>query len=264
MFSLIKNLFKKKDSFEILRDFNKIDKTEEIKEKNSIKDRINNISLEAQQEIRKMSKDIKLNDDIMAYSGEELAKCLLKAQKELLKNLERFADYEWLNRINENDKINLLKDIYDTYGLKEIPKFIYKKYSQYDKNLIKNIYIKEKSRLNIQVKAYFFAIQNKTNTEKWFSISMPDDDQKMTGRAQYYNRNAINFNYLLYLNLTNDFDCFYSDGSLVVPDIIPISNKVDKFPISLLYNHTCILILNEDDFNNIKQQVGFSLELAKD
>lgn len=179
----------------------------------------------------------------------------------MLENWKMFVDYEWLNQINKCDRLKFLKDIYDTYGLNDIPEFIYKKYSKYDKKLIKNIYLKEKNRLNIRVKAYFFAKKDNTNNEKWFSISMPVNNQDITGHAQYYDRNAINFEYLLYLNLTNDFDCYYSDGNLVLPDIIPISNKVNKFPISLLYNHMCILILNEDEFNYMKKQVGFSLEL---
>lgn len=232
-----------------------------IDEKNSITEWINNISSDAQRVIQKTYGDIKTNDNIIAYSGNDLAECVIQSQKELLENWKMFVDYEWLNQINKCDRLKFLKDIYDTYGLNDIPEFIYKKYSKYDKKLIKNIYLKEKNRLNIRVKAYFFAKKDNTNNEKWFSISMPVNNQDITGHAQYYDRNAINFEYLLYLNLTNDFDCYYSDGNLVLPDIIPISNKVNKFPISLLYNHTCILILNEDEFNYMKKQVGFSLEL---
>ena len=221
-------------------------------------------------ELVKIGMGLDENNQLCFSKVDDIINITIKAKKDLLENYSKFSSYEWLKQIAEEDKLNLLKDIYDTFNFPAMPQFFYEKYSKYNKDLIENIYIKEKSRLNIRIKAYYI-YEKKHNTQEisnnkqeiWFAIKMPGNMNELTGQGKNLNNYCIEFDYLLYLNLTNDFDCYYSDGSLAVPDILSVENKVSNFPIGLLYMGCDILILNEDDFMYYKNHFNFSLYLDK-
>ncbi len=228
-------------------------------------------SSDVQVELIKMGMESDDNNQICLSRADDVINISIKAKKELLENYSNFSEYDWLRQIEEEDKLNLLKDIYDTFNFPAIPQFFYEKYFKYNKGLIEKIYIKEKNRLNIRIKAYYIykkrhnTQENLSNKEEvWFGIKIPGSKKGLTGQGKYLNNYCIEFDYLLYLNLTNDFDCYNSNGELVIPDIYSVKNKVSSFPIGLLYNGMVILILNEKEFLNYKKQFNFSLNLISE
>lgn len=142
-----------------------------------------------------------------------------KAKQDLLLNWGKFANYDEILQIDEKDRYELLKDIYDTWDIHGVPKSILTKYSEYNEELLEQICMREKCRLNIRIKAYHYYKQRLRDEQLvWFNISFLPG---VKGKGGIYQDTILEFKDLLNLNLTNELECFYENGKYAGEDILP-------------------------------------------
>lgn len=166
----------------------------------------------------------------------DVTKPVQKAKQELLLNWEKFANYDDILQIDEKERYELLKDIYDNWNIHGTPEFFKEKYVNYNEKIIEQINTKEGCRLNLRLKVYHFQNQTKCKSlnSNWLTI-FSGNSSIITGPGLNYNWCMCTYNDFLELNLTNDLDCFLDNNKYWGMDII--SNSLGVIMKDFNYNN---------------------------
>ncbi len=180
-----------------------------------------------------------------------------RAEQELLQNWEKFANYDAILQIDEKYRYELLKDIYDNWDIHGVPKSILTKYSEYNEELLEQICMREKCRLNIRIKAYRF------RNLSWLTIFV-GLKSGISGSGLNYNWCMCTFDDFLELNLTNKLECFLDNGRYWGMDIISNSQGVIMEDFKLndnsnindirLYHNGELHIFSKEEFLQYKEK----------
>ena len=189
-----------------------------------------------------------------------------KAKQDLLLNWEKFTNYDEILQIDEKDRYELLKDIYDNWAIHGIPKSILIKYSAYNEELLEQICMREKCRLNMRLKAYRF------RNLPWLTIF--GLKLGVSGSGLNYDWCMCTFDDFLELNLTNKLECFLDNGKYWGADIMSNSQGIimkdfnfnDNSDINdiRLYHNGELHIFNKEKFLEYKEKYNLdNLYLTK-
>lgn len=188
-----------------------------------------------------------------------------RARQELLQNWSKFADYNEILQIDEADRQNLLNDIYENWCIHGVPKFFREKYSQYDPNLIEQIVMREKNRIDIRTKVYHYKNMTEASRNRnpfWFDFL--GCGSTLTGKGADFLKASCAFDDLLKLNLTNNLECFFENGKFaglnVMTNYQGIIRKENQNPIKFYHNGE-LHIMDKKGFKKYREENNLELYL---
>ena len=185
-----------------------------------------------------------------------------QAKQELLEQLEKFANYDEILQIDEADRKELLKDIYESWCVHGVPKFFREKYKKYDEKLIEQIHAREVNRLIVRLKAYHYKGMCERYNPLWFDFL--GWGSTLTGKGANFAKASCMFEDLLKLNLTNDLECFFENGRFaglnIITNIKGVIRKDNQNPIKFYHNGE-LHIMDKKEFRKYRKERNLMLYL---